>query len=480
MTTQTTTDSARPDEGARALLDTVSVGPDNGRPIPDAATGETIGYAPVHSVADLEEAIKTARVAQPEWAALGHAERSRLLNLAADEVEANAEELARVIAREQGKTLAGMGARFEAGGCAVWIRNAADTPLEPEVLFEAEGTRSELRYEPLGVVAAIGPWNWPALIAMWQIAPALRMGNTVVTKPSEYTPLSVMAVVELINRHLPPGVLQVISGDREVGAAIAAHPDIDKVMFTGSTRTGREIVKASAHNLARLTLELGGNDPGIVLPGADVSALAEKLFWGAFINTGQTCAALKRLYVHESLYDEVVDTLAAIAAEMPMGPGTDEGSALGSLTTDQQFGIVSSLVDDARERGARIVTGGEPAPELGPRFYRATIVADIDDDARLVAEEQFGPVLPIVKYSDLDDAVRRANASDQALGASVWGDPEQALEVADRIQSGTVWINQHGSLNPAVPFGGIKGSGYGLEFGAHGLKAVSAPKVVTV
>lgn len=475
MTIETETPTA-----GSELLDAVSVAPERGRPIPDAATGETIGYAPVHTPADLDAAIAAARAAQPRWAALGHAERSRLLNRAADEVEAHAEELAHIIAREQGKPLAGLGARFEAGGCAVWIRSAADTPLEPEVLFEAEGTRSELRYEPLGVVAAIGPWNWPALIAMWQIAPALRMGNTVVAKPSEYTPLSVLAVIELLSRHLPEGVLHGISGDREVGAAIAGHPGVDKVMFTGSTRTGREIVKASAHNLARLTLELGGNDPGIVLPGADVAALAENLFWGAFINTGQTCAALKRLYVHESQYDEVVEALAGIASALPMGPGTDESSALGPLTTDQQFEIVSRLVDDARSRGARIVTGGEPAPDLGPRFYRATIVADIDDDAPLVAEEQFGPVLPIVKYTDVDDAVARANASEQGLGASVWGDQDEALAVADRIRSGTVWINQHGTLNPVVPFGGTKASGYGLEFGAHGLKAVASPKVVTV
>lgn len=462
------------------LLDAISATQEEGRPIPDAATGETMGYAPVHTTADLDAAVEAARAAQPAWAGLGHEERARLLRLAADEIEANAEDLARIIAREQGKPLNGAGARFEAGGCAVWVRSAADTAIEPEVLFEAEGTRSELHYVPLGVVAAIGPWNWPALIGIWQIAPSLRMGNAVVVKPSSYTPLSVLAVVELMNRHLPEGVLTVVSGNREVGARIASHAGIDKVMFTGSTETGREIVRSSADNLARLTLELGGNDPGIVLPGADARAIAEGLFWGIFINTGQTCAALKRLYVHDSVHDEVVAALAELAESIPMGPGTDEGSLLGPLTTPQQFEIVARLVDDARARGARIVTGGEPAEELGAQFYRATIVTDIEDGAALVDEEQFGPVIPVIRYSDLDDAIARANASEQGLGASVWGDPGEARRVAERIEAGTVWINQHGTLNPMVPFGGVKASGYGLEFGAHGLKAVAAPKVITV
>ncbi|MFV0434025.1 MAG: aldehyde dehydrogenase family protein [Leucobacter sp.] len=465
---------------ATTLLDAITVDASVGRAIPDAATGETIGYAPVHTVADLNAAVDAAREAQVSWAGLGHEERSRILHLAADEIDANAEELAQIIAREQGKPLNGPGARFEAAGCAVWIRNAADTVIEPEVLFEAEGTRSELHYGPLGVVAAIGPWNWPALIGIWQIAPSLRMGNAVVAKPSSYTPLSVLAVVELMNRHLPAGVLTVVSGNREVGASIAKHPGIDKIMFTGSTETGRAIVRSSADNLARLTLELGGNDPGIVLPGTDVQAIAEGLFWGIFINTGQTCAALKRLYVHDSVYDDVVAALQVLAESIPMGPGTSEESLLGPLSTPQQFEIVTRLVEDARARGAKIVTGGEAAPELGKQFYRATIVADIEDDAALVEEEQFGPVIPVIRYTEVEDAIARANASEQGLGASVWGDPAEARRVAERVDAGTVWINQHGTLNPTVPFGGVKASGYGLEFGAHGLKAVAAPKVITV
>ena len=462
------------------ILETVSVAEDAGRPIPDAATREIIGYAPVHTTDDLDSAVKAAREAQAAWNALGHAERSRILNEIADDIEANAEELAVLLSREQGKPLDGPNARFEVGACSVWTRNAADTPLEPEVVFEAGEARAEVHYDALGVVGAIGPWNWPMMITVWQIAPSLRMGNTVVVKPSEYTPLSVLALVEVYNRHLPEGVLTAISGGREVGAAIAAHPGLDKIMFTGSTATGRRIVEASANNLARLTLELGGNDAGIVLPNTNVDQIAENLFWGVFINTGQTCASLKRLYVHDSVYDEVVDKLSELALAMPMGNGLESGMVLGPLQNEKQFDIVSRLVEDARQRGARIVTGGEPAPELGPLFYRTTVVADIAEGASLVDEEQFGPAIPVIRYTDVDDAVRRANSTDQGLGASVWADdPNAAIDVAKRLQAGTVWINQHGALNPAIPFGGIKASGYGQEFGVAGLKAVSAAKVIS-
>lgn len=462
------------------ILERIVAPADHGRPIPDAATREIIGHAPVHTIDDLEDTIVTARAAQPTWAALGHAERSRLLNQIADDLEANLEELATLLSREQGKPLDGPNARFEVGASAAWTRNAADTPLDAAVVFEDGAARAVVHYDPLGVVGAIGPWNWPMMITVWQIAPSLRMGNTVVVKPSSYTPLSVLALVEIFNRHLPDGVLTAVVGDRTVGAALAAHPGIDKIMFTGSTAAGRQIVEASANNLARLTLELGGNDPGIILPDTDIAAIAQSLFWGCFINTGQTCAALKRLYVHESVYDQTVDALTALAQTIPMGPGLDEGTVLGPLQNQAQFDLVSALVDDARQHGARIAAGGQPVPELGPLFYRTTIVADIADGTRLVDEEQFGPVIPVIRYTDLDDAIRRANNSPEGLGASVWGnDPDAAVDIAARLQAGTVWINQHGTLNPNIPFGGTKQSGYGQEFGVEGLKAVATAKIIS-
>lgn len=348
------------------------------------------------------------------------------------------------------------------------------------MLVDDDTMHAELVYKAAGVVGAIGPWNWPLMITIWQIGPSLRMGNTVVAKPSEYTPLSVLAMIAVMNEVLPDDVLIGVSGDREVGARLSSHPDIDKIMFTGSTATGRRIIESSAGNLARLTLELGGNDAGIVLPGTDAAAIAEDLFWGAFINTGQTCAAMKRLYVHDSVYDDVVDALAAIAGSVPMGNGLDEGNVLGPLQNRPQFDIVSRLVDEAKSRGARIVTGGEAAPELGELFYRPTIVADIDNDAALVQEEQFGPALPVIRYTDVDEAFAWANAVDVGLGASVWAsDPEAARDAASRMQSGTVWINSHGGLHPMVPFGGVKSSGYGLEFGVEGLKSVAVTQVVS-
>ncbi|PQZ58025.1 MULTISPECIES: aldehyde dehydrogenase family protein [unclassified Microbacterium] len=461
-----------------ALLERVGAPEGQGREVVDAATREPIGRAPVHTVEQLDAAIARAKAAQPAWDALGHAERSALLVRVADAIDANAEPLARLLSREQGKPLNGPNARFEVGACSAWLRTAAATPLEPETVVDDGETHAELHYRAIGVVGAIGPWNWPLMIGIWQIAPALRMGNTVVVKPSGYTTLSVLALIEVMNQVLPRDVLIGVAGDREVGARIASHPDIGKVMFTGSTATGRSIVESSAKNLARLTLELGGNDAGIVLPGVDATAIAQDLFWGAFINTGQTCAALKRLYVHDSVYDEVVEALAEVVRQTPMGNGLDEQNVLGPLQNHAQFEIVRDLVEDAARRGGRIVTGGRPATELGELFYPVTLVADVSDGVALVDEEQFGPALPIIRYTDVDDAVASANGLDVGLGASVWGERDEARKVAARIQAGTVWINSHGGVHPMIPFGGHKSSGYGLEFGVEGLKSVAVPQII--
>lgn len=453
--------------------------PDEGREILDPATGEVVGHAPVHTVADLERAVASAKAAQPAWAALGHERRSELMMQAADAIDANAEALARLLSREQGKPLNGPNARFEVGGASGWMRAAAATPLETEVVFDDGETHAELHYRPIGVVGAIGPWNWPQMITVWQIAPALRMGNTVVIKPSEYTPLSVLALVAVINEVLPEGVVNIVSGGRDVGAALSSHPDVGKVMFTGSTATGKAIIRSSADTVKRLTLELGGNDAGIVLPDVDPKAIAENIFWGAFINTGQTCAALKRLYVHDDVYDAVCDALVEVASNVPMGVGVDEQNVLGPLQNKQQFDIVDRLVESAKASGARVLLGGEPDRDQPGYFYPTTLVADIDNDNPLVAEEQFGPALPIIRYRDLEDAIEMANGLDVGLGASVWSsDRDRAREIAARIESGTVWINSHGGVHPMVPFGGAKQSGYGLEFGVEGLKALGVPQVV--
>jgi acyl-CoA reductase-like NAD-dependent aldehyde dehydrogenase len=462
-----------------ALLASISPTSGTGRTILDPATGEAVGEAPIHSLEDLEQAVADAQAAQPAWAALGHDGRAAALLKAADAVERSAEELARLLSREQGKPLNGPNARFEVGACAAWLRTAATTPLEPEMVVDDGETYAELHYKPIGVVGAIGPWNWPMMITVWQIAPALRMGNAIVVKPSEYTPLSVLALVKVINEELPEGLLNAVSGGRDVGARLAEHPAVGKILFTGSTATGKAIVRSSADTVKRLTLELGGNDAGIVLPDADPTAIAQDLFWGAFINTGQTCAALKRLYVHTDIYDAVCEELTKVAAAMPMGNGLDENNVLGPLQNKAQYDVVANLVEAATGSGARILLGGNPDTTQPGYFYPTTLVADIDNNNPLVAEEQFGPALPIIRYSSVDEAVEKANALDVGLGASVWSsNRDAAREVAARLQAGTVWINRHGVVDPRIPFGGAKQSGYGLEFGVEGLKALGVPQVI--
>jgi acyl-CoA reductase-like NAD-dependent aldehyde dehydrogenase len=463
----------------RDLLAAIAPGGES-RGIKDPATGETVANAPVHTAADLDAAVVAARAAQPAWGALSHAERSDYLNRAADAVEASAEALAELLSREQGKPLNGPNARFEVGACSAWLRATASFEMEPEVVVDDGETHAEVHYRPLGVVGAIGPWNWPMMISIWQIAPSLRMGNTVVLKPSEYTPLSVLALGAVLNQVLPKDVLHVVSGGREVGEALSAHTDIDKLMFTGSTATGKAIIRSSADTVKRLTMELGGNDAGIVLDDADPKAIAQDLFWGAFINTGQTCAAMKRLYVPDALYDQVCDALVEVAGQMPMGNGLDENNVLGPLQNKAQYDIVARLVEAAKKSGARVLVGGNPDSNATGYFYPTTLVADIDNDNPLVAEEQFGPALPIIRYSDVDEAVKMANGLDVGLGASVWSsDPAKAKEVAARVEAGTVWINKHGAVDPRIPFGGIKESGYGLEFGVAGLKALGVPQVIS-
>ena len=460
-----------------SLLEAITVA--DGREVHNPATGELIGRVPVQSIADVDAAIDRAEAAQPAWAALSDEERVDYLNKIADAIEANAEALAEILSREQGKPLNGPNARFEVGGCVAWTRVPAGTPLPVEVVVDDGETYAEMHYRPLGVVGAITPWTWPMMIAIWQIIPSLRMGNTVVQKPSEYTTLSGLALNHVINSVLPAGVLETISGAGDLGSHLVQSEKIAKIMFTGSTRTGKKIIEASSGNVKRLTLELGGNDAGIVLDDVDPKAIAEGLFWGAFINTGQTCAALKRLYVPDSIYDDVVNELSAFAAQMPMGVGLEEQNVLGPLQNEMQFNVVDRLVESAKASGARVVMGGNPDREAPGYFYPTTLIADIDPQNELVQEEQFGPALPIIRYTDLDEAIRLANEVEVGLGGSVWSsDRDRARSVAARIEAGTVWINSHGTINPFVPFGGAKQSGYGQEFGVAGLKAVAQPQVI--
>lgn len=446
--------------------------------VKNPATGEMVGRAPNASRDHLDQAVAAAEAAFATWSQQPDAVRAQACLDIADKLGEQAEDLAQLLTREQGKPLNGLGSRFELGGARAWAAHTASLSLPVKVLQDNEQGRVELHRKPIGVVGSITPWNWPVMIAVWHILPAVRSGNTVVVKPSPFTPLSTIRLVELMNEVLPPGVVNVVCSDDQatnIGAAISAHPGIRKIVFTGSINTGKKVMATAAETVKRLTLELGGNDAAIVLPDVDPKAIAEGLFWGAFINNGQTCAAMKRLYVHESVYDGVCAALVDYAKAVPVGPGSDEASVLGPINNRMQFDKVQRLVDAAKHKG-KVLLGGEPGEGL---FFPPTLIADLSHDDPLVFEEQFGPALPIIKYSDLEDAIRQANDSPNGLGGSVWSqDIDKARQVASRLECGSVWINKHGAIQPNAPFGGVKSSGCGVEFGEEGLAEYTDIQVI--
>lgn len=450
------------------------------------ATGEVLGLVPHSTPEQVREAVAAARAALGPWAARPDAQRKALTLQVADVIRTHADDLAQWVTQEQGKPLGGIGpgqvpgARFEVFGCQAWTEVPASLDLPVEVAFEDASRRDEVHRQPYGVIAAIAPWNWPLFIAVWQMIPAIRAGNTVVLKPSEYTSIGTLELVRLISEVLPAGVINTVSGPGDVGAALVDQPDVDKILFTGSAASGAKVAAAAARHLTPTTMELGGNDAAIVLPDADPKAIATGLFWGSFINMGQTCACAKRLYVHDSLHDAVVAQLQSIAESVRVGDGMQETTVMGPIQNRMQYDKVVALVDAARAEGGTVVCGGR-APGGAGNFYPLTLVTGLRDGARLVDEEQFGPVLPIIRYTDLDQAIASANRLDAGLGASVWSSSvANAMNVAKRLQAGTVWINQHGAIHPMVPFGGTKGSGWGVEFGLEGLKAVTQPKVISI
>ena len=449
------------------------------------ATGDVFCRVAAGNVSHVDAAVAAARAAFPGWAATPDAERQRLMHALGAAIEANMPELMELVTQENGKPLKGLnhvGSGMEVGGAAAWTHVTADLQLPVEVIQDNEHARIEVHRKPLGVVGSITPWNWPLMIAIWHVIPAMRAGNTVVIKPSELTPVATVRFVELANQILPPGVLNIVTGKSGsgIGAAIAKHPGIDKIVFTGSTPTGKQIMQNAASNLKRLTLELGGNDAGIVLPDVDPKAVARKLFGVAFHNNGQTCACLKRLYVHESMYEELCAELAKIARETVVGNGLEEGTELGPVQNQAQLAIVQELAEDARANGARFLSGGRVREGAG-YFYEPTIVADVTDGVRLVDEEPFGPILPVIKYADIDDAIRRANDNPNGLGGSIWSnDLARAAQLALRLECGTAWINEHGAVQPDAPFGGVKQSGIGVEFGRYGLEEYTSIQTLKI
>ncbi|KAB0622585.1 aldehyde dehydrogenase family protein [Castellaniella defragrans] len=465
----------------------------NGRAVPGAATFEVVNPAtgaPFARVAagdasHVDAAVEAARAAFPAWSRTPDERRQALIGQLADLLETHMAELMELLTRESGKPLIGLdgiGSQMEVGGAIAWTRVTGGLSLPVEVIQDDAEARVEVHRKPLGVVGSITPWNWPLMIAIWHVIPALRAGNTVVLKPAEATPVATARFVALANGILPPGVLNVVTGTHGsgIGSAIAGHPGIDKIVFTGSTPTGKRIMGAAAGNLKRLTLELGGNDAGIVLPDVDPAAVARKIFKAAFHNNGQTCACLKRLYVHESLYEALCNALAAQARAVVVGDGMCEGTELGPLQNEEQRRIVQALADDARARGARLLAGGGPIAGPG-YFFQPTIVADLSNGTPLVDEEQFGPILPVIRYRDIDEAIALANDNPNGLGGSIWSnDIALASTLARRLECGTAWVNEHGAIQPDAPFGGVKQSGIGVEFGLHGLAEYTSLQTVKI
>ncbi len=445
------------------------VGADDVFEVFNPATGEVIAHAPSGSREQLELAVTTAKKAQPAWAALSWEQRSAYITAYADALEDHKDELITLLTTEQGKPRHSM-ATVEVDYAIYWVREVAKRKLEDEIIEDTDDHVVKVAHTPLGVVGAITPWNFPILLGLWKIAPCLITGNTMVLKPSPYTPLGTLRFGEIAQTVLPPGVLNVISGGNEQGQWITEHPDVSKISFTGSTATGKKVMASSSCNLKRVTLELGGNDPAIILPGTDYKPLIPTLFDAAYGNSGQWCIAIKRLYVHDSLHADFVKDFVAYAATKKVGNGMDPNSDLGPIQNTMQYEKLKSLFADVKTQGHKVPLGGEIDESLSGNFVPITVVDNPPEDSRIVREEPFGPILPILSYSDVDDAVARANDTDFGLAASVWGpDREAAIEVANQLEAGTVWVNEIHIHGIDIPFGGHKQSGMGVENGQEGL-----------
>lgn len=442
------------------------------------ATGAPFATAPVADGQLLDQAVDAAQAAFPAWRDTAIAERRRMLLALADAMEANATEFGRLFTREQGRPLAL--ATREILSSANWLRAVAGQDIPVEIVEDSVVRRVEVHHVPYGVVAAIVPWNFPILLATWKIAPALLTGNTVVLKPSPYTPLCALKLGELARDILPPGVLNVLSGDDALGPLFSAHPGFAKISFTGSTAVGKRVMQAAAKDLKRITLELGGNDAAIVLGDADPDVVAEAMFAAAFFNTAQVCIATKRLYVHADIYEDVRDKLHQKLGAAVVGDGSEEGVSHGPLQNAAQYQRVKALIEDARAAGLTLLQG-KSVPEGNGYFLPLTLVDDPADDTAVVREEAFGPVLPMMRFTDVDEVIARANDSDFGLAGSVWSaDVAIAIAIAKKLDSGSIWINQNRQVAPHVPFSGFKQSGFGVENGREGLLEFTQPKSIYI
>jgi acyl-CoA reductase-like NAD-dependent aldehyde dehydrogenase len=441
------------------------------------ATGLPFTIVARASARQADLAIAAAKAGQQAWAAVPYKERQDKLVLLADAIVANAHELARLLTLEQGKPLA------EAQGEVAWtegfLRHYATLELPDRMIQDDETAYIAVRHKPLGVVVGIIAWNFPLLVACWKIGPAVLAGNAIVLKPAPTTPVTALALGRLCRDIFPAGVVNIIADANDLGPQLTMHPDVAKIGFTGSTATGKRIAAGTADGLKRVTLELGGNDPAIVLEDVDVKETAKAIFGNAFLNCGQVCLAIKRAYVHADIYDAMCEELAALARAAIVGDGLEQGTQIGPIQNKAQFEKVRSFLETARMDG-NVIAGGQ-AMERAGYFIAPTIVRDVSDGMMIVDEEQFGPILPVVKFDNIDDVIARANASDYGLGGSVWSaDVDRASDIAARIESGQVWVNQHLAIGPHIPMAGFKNSGLGVEQAEEGLAEYTQIQVINV
>ncbi|KAJ4188151.1 hypothetical protein NW759_016852 [Fusarium solani] len=425
---------------------------------------------PVSSREDVDRAVAVAQEAVGTWAGMRLADRQQAVRRLADALGELTDSFATLLVKEQGKPL--QMARFEIHESVQILKGIADLPFSEEVTVDTDSYRAVKRYVPIGVAVGIVPWNFPIYLACFKIASALVTGNVLILKPSPFTPYSGLKIVELGQRVFPPGVLQALCGDDDLGPWLTSHPGIGKVSFTGSVATGKRVMESCSKTLKRVTLELGGNDPAIVCDDVDILAVAPKIAKLALMNSGQICIAIKRIYVHSSIYDELVAEIAAVAQNLPVGDGFQEGVFLGPVQNSLQYDRVRNLLADIQNKSLKIATNGaaqSATPNKG-YFIMPTIVDNPPDDSRIVVEEPFGPVFPVLKWTYEDDVICRANHSTMGLGASVWSkDLERANRIAKRLEAGNVWINTHSELYASSPFSGFKESGLGTELGVEGL-----------
>lgn len=441
------------------------------------ATGASFATVARASVAQADQAVAAAKAAAPGWAATSLDDRRKAVTALADAIAARADEIARVLTAEQGKPLA------EAQGELAWtdgyLRHYCTLDLPDRIIQDDEAAYIAVKHRPLGVVVGIIAWNFPLLVACWKIGPAVLAGNTIVLKPAPTTPATALLLGEICRDIFPAGVVNIIADDNDLGPHLTAHPDVAKVGFTGSTATGKRIMATGADTLKRVTLELGGNDPAIVLEDVDVKKTAQAIFSNAFLNNGQVCLAVKRAYVHGDIYDAMCSELAALADAAIVDDGSKQGTQIGPIQNKAQYEKIKAFLDSARRDGT-IIAGGEVMERDG-YFVRPTIVRDVTDGCQIVDEEQFGPILPVIRFDDVEDVIARANNSETGLGGSVWSkDIARATEIAGRIESGQMWVNQHIAIGPHIPMAGFKGSGLGVEQSVEGFAEYTQLQVINV